>query len=87
LVSETAGRFLSDLDSKTVTRLKAALLGLETDPFRPRPRADIKKLHGFEKPYMYRLRVGDFRIIYFIIGNDVKITEIMTRGKGYEWMD
>lgn len=87
MVSETALRTLAELDKKTAERIKSSLTELENDPFQPRPKADIKKLHGFGKPEMYRLRIGDFRAIYFIINKDVNITSIITRGKGYEWLD
>ena len=87
LVSETALKFLRQLELQLSNRIKEGLKELENDPFRPRPKADIKKLHGFEKPEMYRIRIGDFRAIYFVIGNEIKVTEIMRRGKDYEWLE
>ena len=67
--------------------MKSHLLELEVDPFRPRPRADIRncgKHHGLA---FYRLRVGEFRAVYLVEGEDVKVTEIFRRGRGYRWAD
>ncbi len=87
LVSETAVKQLSRLDDKTQVRMKQRLLALKENPFTPRPGADIKKLKGFENPALYRLRVGEFRVIYAIQGRQIKVTEVMRRGKGYAWLD
>lgn len=34
-----------------------------------------------------RLRMGDFRVVYFVEARDVKVTEIFRRRKGYKWLD
>ena len=86
-LSKIANNFLLSLDEKTRERIKSSLRELETDPYRNRSGADLKKLHSTHKPDLYRLRVGDFRAMYFISGNKVKVTEIIRRGKGYEWLD
>lgn len=87
LISETAIKQLGKLEEQVQSRIKKHLFVLKEDPFRPRPLADIKKLQGFDKPILYRLRIGDFRIIYTIQENQVKITEIIPRSKGYAWLD
>jgi mRNA interferase RelE/StbE len=87
LISETAIKQLGRLEEQAQSRIKKHLFVLKEDPFRPRPLADIKKLRGFDKPILYRLRIGDFRVIYTIQGNQVKITEIILRKKGYAWRD
>lgn len=87
LLSPVAGKFLSGMDEKTRERIKAGLRNLGEDPFRRRPKADIKKLEGSRNPELYRMRIGDFRALYAVIGKDVRITEIIKRGKGYEWLD
>ncbi|MFH0837086.1 MAG: type II toxin-antitoxin system RelE/ParE family toxin [Candidatus Aenigmatarchaeota archaeon] len=86
LVSETAQKALAELDVKTSTKIKSVLKELSLDPFRSRSGVDIKKLHGC-KEVMYRLRVGDFRAIYFIEENNVKVTDIIPREKGYDWLN
>jgi len=87
LVSETALKQLSKLEDKTKERLKQHLLALSADPFKRRSGADIKKLKGFSSPSLYHLRVGDYRAIYTVQENKVKITEVFRRGKGYAWLD
>ena len=87
MLSESAIRFLHRIDKKSADRIKSGLRVLFEDPFQSRPKADIKQLVGSHNPALYRLRVGDYRIIYAIIGTEVKITEIIIRGKGYNWLD
>ena len=86
LLSQTAVSQLELLESKEKKRVKEALFGLEEDPFRNRPRADIKKLRHPSEPPLFRLRIGDYRAIYFVISNEVRVTEIIHRSKGYDWL-
>jgi mRNA interferase RelE/StbE len=87
LLSESAVRFLRRTDNKTAERIKNGLKALVENPFQNRPRADIKQLVGSFDPVLYRIRIGDYRIIYAVSGSKVKITEIIIRGKGYKWLD
>ena len=87
MVSETALSQFRILDEKTRRRIKQHLNGLENDPFMRRSGADIRKLRGSRDPELYRLRVGDYRAIYAIIGIEVKVVEIIHRSRGYEWLD
>lgn len=86
LLSETARRQLNGLppDHRSVVRSK--LSELKEDPYRPRPNADIKKLKGPKKDY-YRLRAGNFRAMYVIEGNIVKVAKIIPRDKAYDWIE
>ena len=63
-------------------RIRNGLPVLAEDPFTPRSGADIKPLQQ-TVPKKYRLRIGDFRIIYTMQGDNVMIIEIFRRGKGY----
>jgi len=58
------------------------LHNLSEDPFTPRTGADILPVKG-TKPQKYRLRVGDYRIIYCVEEDIVKVIEIFTRGRDY----
>ena len=87
LLSESAVRFLQRVDSKTAARIKNGLRGLVENPFQNRPKADIKQLVGSFEPVLHRLRVGNYRIIYAIGRSEVKVTEIIARGKGYKWLE
>ncbi|RLG28932.1 type II toxin-antitoxin system RelE/ParE family toxin [Methanosarcinales archaeon] len=82
LISKTARRTLENLQEKDKQRIIFKLKGLTNNPGKRRTKMDIKKLRDTD-PTLYRLRVGDFRVIYAIIGDEVKVTEIMHRGKNY----
>jgi len=59
-----------------------ALSALGTDPFRPRPGCDIKKLEATD-PEKCRLRVGDWRAVHLVTTDEVRVVEIFRRGRGY----
>ena len=44
------------------------------------PHGDIKKLQGIDG---YRLRIGDYRVIFDIYGNIIDIIDINNRGQIY----
>lgn len=82
LLSYTFKKYYSGLEKEEQKRIKKALFELETDPFKPRPSADIKPLTA-TNPKKYRLRVGNFRVIYIIDNESVQVIEVFKRGKGY----
>ncbi len=86
LLSQTAVTQLRALPPRVQGRVKRALRELEEDPFRSRPRADIKKLRGPAREY-HRLRVGDHRAIYVVEGRRVLVARILPRSKAYEWLE
>ena len=86
LVSETALGQLREMTDKEQRRVKGALAELEVDPFRPRPKADIKRLRGPSRD-LYRQRVGDMRIVYAVEGEEVRVAKILPRSKAYSWLD
>ncbi|MGY5862102.1 MAG: type II toxin-antitoxin system RelE/ParE family toxin [Candidatus Thorarchaeota archaeon] len=86
LVSETAISQLKLLDMKQTERIREALRNLEHDPFRSRSGADIKKLNFPLDPPLFRLRIGKYRAIYFVVKGEVRVTEIIHRSKGYNWL-
>lgn len=57
--SKDALKFLSKLDTKSVNRIRNAILGLTQSP----PVGDIKAMQGYNDNRK-RLRVGSWRIIY-----------------------
>ena len=81
-VSRTFKKQFDDLQKGFQERIRKALKELEVDPCKSRAKADIKMVHG-TKPLKYRLRVGDYRIIYSVEGKNVKIIEVWHRGKVY----
>ncbi len=86
-LSKTAVAQLDLLDSKEKNRIKSSLLELEDDPFRRRSGADIKKLVTHDEPPLFRLRIGDYRAIYYVVNYDVRVTEIIHRSRGYKWLE
>lgn len=87
LLSESARDIFYSLDEATKKRMRKAFEALAENPFKNRSGADIKKLKGSFNPTIYRIRVGDYRLIYCIIEKEVKITKIMLRSEGYNWLE
>ena len=82
-----AVRFLKTLDQETKERLKSGIRNLGSNPFKSRSYSDIKKLKGTKKRAdLYRLRVGDYRVIYAVENNVIYVLEIIPREKGYDWL-
>ena len=48
------------------------------------PLGDVKRLHGRKNPPLYRLRVGDFRIVFCIEDEFTTILRIDNRGDVYK---
>jgi mRNA interferase RelE/StbE len=77
-----AASFLSKRNQATKEQLKSKIKVLEKYPKIKRSGADIKRIRD-ANPEAYRLRIGDYRVIYVIEEGIVWITEIMHRQKGY----
>lgn len=83
LIHESADKFLGNLDKKKQQTIKSDLKKLSEDPYSKQ--LDTKKLKGrASKPDVFRLRVGEYRVIYSIHEGKIMITEIMKREKGYD---
>lgn len=66
-------------------RFQTQILGAIEDTCKlPHPLKSLRviKLEGYSTP-TYRLRSGDYRIIFYIIGNTLMIDEIKNRQAGY----
>ena len=87
LISKAALKQLELLTKDIQDRIRTALQEVKDNPFEPRPKADIKKLRKLTKHQLYRLRVGNYRIVYVVEGRDIKVAKIFPRGEGYEWLD
>jgi mRNA interferase RelE/StbE len=80
-------KFLDDLNPETKERLKSGIKSLIIDPFKSRSQSDIKKMKGTKKRAdLYRLRVGDYRVIYAVEENIIFVLEIVPRERGYDWL-
>ena len=74
-----ANRTLRRLDKKTANRIMGAINKLAENP--ARTDLDIRPLKGRAG---YRLRVGDWRVIYTADGNIIAILHIGSRGDVYK---
>ena len=72
LIKRSAEKELDRLPPRTFERVAKAILKLERDP---RPKGS-KKLRGMQD---YRLRLGEYRILYCIDDND-RIVEVIAVG-------
>ena len=73
-------KFFDSQDDKTKARLKKKLEEVEENPFYGR---NIKRMTGYGKN-VYRLRVGDIRIIYLVNSTrSIEILDIDYRGGIY----
>jgi len=70
---ESARKELKKLQKKTIVRILKAVETLSNNPYPPRSR----KLYG--AMYIYRLRVGDYRVIYSVY-SDIVTIEIVKIG-------
>ena len=69
-----AAKQIGSLDKSIKERLKKGIDDL--------PNGDIKKLQGYSATY--RLRVGNYRIIYTISDSTIIIKAILPRGSAYK---
>lgn len=83
LLSETARGQLEEMGAKGGARMRRGLWQPAVEPYRGRSGADIKKLVRSD-PAMYRLRVGDWRALFFIVGKEVRVTSIARRENAYD---
>ena len=49
-------------------------------------RSRIKRLRGLSRP-QYRLRVGEVRVFYDIVGSRVEILAIVAKSEAREWLE
>lgn len=74
MYTKKAEKFLRKQDKATQKRIIGAISKLPLE-------GDIKKLHGTDG---YRLRVGDYRILFDVNGIIIDIIEIGSRGQIYK---
>lgn len=49
-------------------------------------RSRIKRLHGVSRP-QYRLRVGEIRVFYDVVGRDVQVLAIVAKSQALAWLE
>ncbi len=75
-LSRTSLKFLAKCQKKTRAVIVDAITGLPD-------KGDIQKLKGQTLKSTYRLRVGEYRVVYLWDGDDIRIVKIETRGQVY----
>jgi mRNA interferase RelE/StbE len=46
----------------------------------------IKRLRGLSRP-QYRLRVGDIRVFYDVVGTEVQVLAVVTQAQAQAWLE
>ena len=62
------------LDTATKQRIRKAISKL--------PRGDVRRLKGYTN--LYRLRVGDWRILFNMTATQLNIEDVLPRGNAYK---
>ena len=86
LVSRTFQKKFYQLQKNIQSLIRKTLKELEKDPYKTRPNCDIKLLKD-TRPKKYRLRIGDYRVIYIINQKEIKIIDLLKRGTGHTKLD
>jgi len=79
MLSPDAKEYLDSLNDKRARNIKKHLKELEKDPFKPRAGSDIDIVAGSSRPPMYRLRMGEFRAMYFVEEQAVFVTDLFPK--------
>ena len=83
MVHPDARKVLDGLPKGRRGKIFAALHRLAEDPTTPRPPMDIRKIKGPpSRRDVYRLRVGDYRVLYDVEKDTEWVTEVFLR-RGY----
>ena len=77
-LTSDAKKYLDSLDKESANRIYDSLRKATKTP----PYGDIKTLQGSNG--LYRLRVGDLRIIFSIDNNNMIVFKISPRGQAYK---
>jgi len=87
LEDEGAAEFFRALAPAPKKALRQALDRLREDPSGKKHDLDVRWLEGDRSQGLRRLRVGTFRVIFAVKGDVIRVTRIMHRSTGYDWLD
>lgn len=81
-IKRKALRYIEKLERTRKNTIKETLLLLKEDPVPVRVR-DVSKLEGYDN--VYRIRIGDLRIVYRVMWAErvIVINHVGPRGKAY----
>lgn len=81
-LSSRAQRDFDTLAPAAKRRVRAGLLA-----FAETGRGDLKKLRGLgSEQDLFRLRVGEYRVIFAATDGEIRVTRIIARSEGYDWL-
>jgi len=84
LLSTRAQREFKKLPKNVRKRIRKVLFELAAD----KKRLDIEKLKGIDdREDLFRLRVGDYRVVFFPERTVIKVIRIQHRSKVYKWLE
>jgi len=86
LVSRTFQQKFNQIQKNFQNKIKLSLDEIQKDPYQTRPNCDVKSLKD-TKPTKYRLRVGNYRIIFIVTNNEIKVIDLLKRETGYSRPD
>ncbi len=86
LEDENAAAFFRALSPRPRKALRTALQKLRDDPTGRKHSLDVKELEGDHAKGLRRLRVGRQRVIFGVTGDVIRVTRIMDRSAGYDWL-
>ena len=78
-IHDKVRRFLTRLGGHELSRVRHALLSLESNPY-PQQAVRVK---GLPKP-AFRIRIGRYRALYYVRGNTVYVMMIDKRSRVYD---
>lgn len=81
LVDKRAEKDLKRVPEHIIDKFSKIIDELEIDPINKRPGVDIKNLRGY--PNIFRVRIGEYRVLYFVDKNIVRIIALVHRKKAY----
>lgn len=74
------------LDARTRSEVRDQIeLHLRNEPTKV-SKSRIKRLRGLRQP-QYRLRIGDIRVFYDVVENEVHVLAVVEKSKTYEWLN
>ena len=86
LVSKTFQQKFYQLQKIFQNKIRKSLIKLKNDPYTSRPNCDIKALKD-TRPKKYRLRIGNYRVIYIVELKEVKVIDLLKRETGYSRLE
>jgi mRNA interferase RelE/StbE len=74
VLSKRAVKSLNSINEPLLSRIEAGIYGL--------PNGDVKRLKGYAATF--RLRIGEYRIIFELTADEIYISDILPRGSAYK---